>query len=126
MLDRLGAVLCQIAATHLLTGVTVVDGRTSLVVPVMNYAGLVDAMFHLIRQNGGDQTAVLIRMLEVLTAAAGCDIDPVRRRELRRHADLVLGDAERNIKTPSDVADLRLRYTDFARTAGTSTAARAR
>ncbi len=74
--------------------------------PAVDYDGLVDAMFHLIRQNAAGSAAVLIRMLEVLTSVAGCERDPTRLAVLQRHADLILGDAERDVATPADLADL--------------------
>jgi uncharacterized membrane protein len=114
VLDRMGAALCELAPRHLPHGRVERDGRTVLAVPVVDYAGLVDTMFHLIRQNAGGSAAVLIRMLEVLTAAAGLERDPSRLEVLRRHADLVLGDGERDVTTPSDLADLRGRHHRFA------------
>ncbi len=51
--------------------------------------------------------------LEVLTAVASCEHDPRRVDALQRHANLILGDAERHIDNPSDLDDLRGRYRDF-------------
>ena len=71
-------------------------------------------MFHLIRQSAAGSASVLIRMIEVLTAVAGCERDGARQAELRRHADLILGDAERDVKTPADLLDVRDRHARFA------------
>ena len=49
-LDRLGAALCELAPRTCRPGVVRGDGRAALVGHV-DYAGLVDAMFHMIRQN---------------------------------------------------------------------------
>ncbi len=38
---------------------------------------------------------------------------PARLAALKRHADHVLGDAERDISTPADLADPRARYSRF-------------
>ena len=70
-------------------------------------------MFHMIRQNGTHNPAVLIRMLEVLTAVISCERDPTRMAALERHAGLILEDAERNISTPADLADIRERHKAF-------------
>ena len=113
VLDRLGAALCDAAPLQLRSGVTLRNGRPRLVVPSVDYGGLVDCMFHLIRQNAAGSTAVLMRALEVLTAVAGCERVPARQAELRRHADLVLADAERDIANPSDLAELQRRHTRF-------------
>ncbi len=113
VLDRLGLALSEVAPVFLPTGVTLRHGEVALVVPGFDYDGLVDAMFHLIRQNATSSTAVLIRLLEVLTAVVSCEHDPDRVKQLQRHADLVLGDAERHIDNPSDLDDIRERYRGF-------------
>lgn len=116
VLDRLGAALCKIAGLHLRTGVHWRDDQPTLVVPVVDYDGLVDTMFHMIRQNAARSPAVLIRMLEVFTAVVSCDRDPKRIAALGRHAALVLSDAERHVYTPADLADVRQRHGSFAAT----------
>ena len=113
VLDHLALALSEVAPVHLPTGVTLRNGEVALVVPGFDYDGLVDAMFHLIRQNATGSTAVLARMLEVLTGVASCEHDDQRVQALRRHADLILSDAERHIDNPSDLEDLRARYRDF-------------
>jgi uncharacterized membrane protein len=109
-LDRLGAALCDIAPVFLPTGVHRRDGRLALAMPGVDYDGVADGMFHMIRQNAAGSAAVLIRMLDVLTAVAHCDHAPERRGTLRRHADLVLADANRTIGNLSDLRDLRARH----------------
>ena len=112
-LDRLGAALCDVAFLHLPTGVFLRRGQPALVVPNIDYDGLVDAMFQTIRQNAAGSPVVLIRLLEVLTSVLSCEHDPARVDTLQRHADLVLGDAERDISTPADLGNLRKRYARF-------------
>ena len=113
MLDRLGASLCDIAPVHLGSGVYLRGGRPALIVPAVDYDGLTDTMFHMIRQNGNGSTAVLVRMLEVLTGVASCERQSGRLAALRRHADLILGDAERSIPNRADLADVQRRYGMF-------------
>jgi uncharacterized membrane protein len=113
VLDRLGATLCAIVPRHLPRGLIEHDDRIVLMVPVVDYDGLVDAMFHLIRQNAAGSATVLIRMLEVLTAVVGVERRPERLAVLRRHADLVLGDGERDVSTPADLDDLKARHRRF-------------
>ncbi len=113
VVDRFGAALSELAPLHLPSGVFVHDGTPTLVVPSVDYDGLTDAMFHMIRQNGAGSPTVLIRMLDILTAVVSCEHDPSRRTALRRHADLVLGDAKRNIATPEDLGDIILRHSGF-------------
>ncbi len=115
VLDRMGAALCDIARRHLPTGVTLREGRPALVFSATTYDGLVDSMFFMIRQNAAGTPSVLIRMLEVLQSVLCCEHDPARQRTLRRHADLVLEDAERTISTATDLNDVRQRHADFSR-----------
>ena len=113
VLDRLGAALCDAARLHFWRGVVLRNGRAALVVPAIDYGGLVDAMFHLIRQNAAGSAAVLIRQLEVLTATALCENDPARQHELQRHADLILADAEHDVPNAADLSEIRRRHTRF-------------
>ena len=114
VVDRLGASLCDAVPLHFATGVTLRNGKPALVRPRIDYDGLVDGMFHLIRQNAAGSAAVLIRMLEVLASVAGCERNPARLAVLQRHADLIQGDAERDVSTPSDLDDVRNRHKRFA------------
>ena len=113
VLDRLGSALCDCVPVRLRSGVSLRNGRAVLVVPAVDYDGLADGMFHMIRQNGGDAPAVLVRMLEVLTAVISCEHAPPRVATLRRHADLVLADAERTIANRADLGDIRARHAGF-------------
>ncbi len=110
VLDRLGAALCDVASVHLATGVFERESRIVLQVPAIDYGGLLDSMFHMIRQNAGGSVAVLARMLEVLTAVGSCENDPGRRAELHRHTDLILADAVRSVANSHDLDDLRQRH----------------
>jgi uncharacterized membrane protein len=113
VLDRLGAALCDAVPLHLATGVTLRGGRPVLVTPSVDYDGLTDAMFHMIRQNAAGSPAVLIRMLEVLSSVAGYERAPGRLAALQRHADLVLDDANRDVAAPADRADVGARHRRF-------------
>jgi uncharacterized membrane protein len=113
VLDRLGAALCDLVSCHLPTGVVVKESRQVLVIPSIDYDGLVDAMFHMIRQNGSRSTAVLVRILEILTAVVSLEKMPDRIATLRRHADLVLDDAGRYLESPADLNEIRRRHKGF-------------
>ncbi|MCG5480998.1 DUF2254 domain-containing protein [Sinorhizobium alkalisoli] len=114
VIDRLGAALCDLAPLRLPSGVVLHEGKPGLVMPAVEYDGLVDVMFHMIRQSGSGSTAVLIRILDVLTAAVSCERQPKRVATLERHADLVMGDACRTIGNPYDLGDVQKRYRGFA------------
>jgi uncharacterized membrane protein len=113
VLERLGSTLCDIVPLQLPTGVWVRDDRVALVVPSLDYDELVDAMFHMIRQNARGSTAVLLKLLTVLTWVVSCERDLSRIRTLQRHADLVLADAERDVANRADLDDLRTRFRRF-------------
>ena len=118
VLDRLGAALCEVATKKLPNGVWVRAGRVVMVMPTVDYDGLTDTMFHLIRQNASTSATVLIRMLEVIRSIMSCERDPIRLTALERHADMVMGDAEKSISTPEDLADIRARRAACSTTKG--------
>ncbi|MEO8321308.1 MAG: DUF2254 family protein, partial [Bradyrhizobium sp.] len=113
VLDRLGAALCEVKPLYLPTGVWTAHGRPVLVVPHIQYDQLVNTMFHMIRQNASGNATVLMRQLEVLTQVVSCERDRARMIGLKRHADLICEDAERDIATPGDLDDLRRRHSAF-------------
>lgn len=84
VLDRLGATLCDLARHRLPDGRERRGGRVVLERPATGYAGLLDATLHPMRQAAGEPS-VLLRLLEVIAAAAEAERDPARRRELSRH-----------------------------------------
>ncbi len=116
VLERLGAALCDVVPLHLPDGVHLREGRVVLLVPALDYAGLLGAMFDLIRQNAAGSAAVFARLLEVLTAVVSCEREPSRQGALKRQADLVLHDAERDVVTPADLDGVRRCHARFAAT----------
>lgn len=110
VIDRLGAALCELSRQQLPTGVSERNGRPVLVVPAIDFAGLMDAMLHGIRQSAAANPAVLIRMLEMLRAVAAAEGRPERVNSIRRHSDLVLAQAERTVESTSDLEDIRNRH----------------
>lgn len=102
VLDRLGAALCSLAGRELADGRVWRAGRVRVARPSTDYAGLLDAMFHMLRESGAGQPAAMIRLLDVLAGVASVERDPARRREIRRHVELAAGAALRG--TPDDAA----------------------
>jgi len=113
VLDRLGSALCEMKPLRLQTGVSTKEDRIVLVVPHVRYDELVGAMFHMIRQNAAGKPSVLIRMIEVMTWVVSCERDPMRMEAVRKHADLVMRDAEQDVGSPSDLNDIRARHRAF-------------
>ncbi len=115
VLDRLGATLAGLAGRHLPDGVFPRDGTVRLVRPATDYAGLADAMFHMLRQAASGQPAVMIRMLEVLAAVAAVEPDSGRRAVLARHADLAAAAALRGTRDASARRAIRDRLASVIR-----------
>lgn len=106
VLDRLGAALCALAPRRLPDPGVACEGRVVLHRPVTDYAGLLDAMFHTIRQNAAGNPSVLIRLLEVLARVAEVERHPQRRAELRRHAALALRTGRIGLRDTADAEAL--------------------
>lgn len=113
VLDRLGAVLCELAGCRLDSGVWLHEGTLVLQTPGVGYERLAGLMLHMIRQNAGGQPAILIRMLDVLAQVATCEGDPARRVILVHHADLICDDAKRSVANPADQATVLARGARF-------------
>lgn len=109
VLDRLGAALCQIAPRRLPRTTVERGGRAVLHRQVTDYAGLCDAMFHMIRQSAAGSPAVLIRLLETLGRVMAVERRAERRAELLRHAELAVSAGRIGIADPGDVAALEAR-----------------
>jgi uncharacterized membrane protein len=115
VLDRLGASLCEVAPRHLPGGAVLRGGRAVLRRrrPV-DYDGLCDAMFHMVRQYAAvGSPAVLIRLLETLARVAAVETRPERRAALRRHADLALAAGRAGIRDTAALANLEARHRDL-------------
>lgn len=89
VLDHFGEALCDLANHSMRPQTLPADGPPRYVRPQTDYEGLVDLMFHMIRQSATESPAVLIRLAEVLAAVADVETDPARRRILARHAALL-------------------------------------
>ena len=72
-----------------------------------------DAVSATLRRNAEGSPAVLIRLIEGLTAIARAGADAARRAMLRRQADLAETAAERNGVQPAATADLQGRRRAF-------------
>ncbi|MFC7475478.1 DUF2254 domain-containing protein [Dankookia sp. GCM10030260] len=110
VLDRLGAALCELASHDLPSGCHWRDGKFRLSRGTTDYAGLVDAMFHMLRQAGTGAPAVMIRMLEIFDEVAAVEQDAQRRRSLRRHIVLTRDAATAATQDSAALAAIEARY----------------
>jgi uncharacterized membrane protein len=111
VLDRLGAALSGLAGRYLPPAVVLRDDAVVLHRRVTTYDGLCDAMFHMIRQAGAGQAAVLIRLVEVIDEALDVEPDPARRAHLLHHVRLAAGAGREGIADAAGKADLDARVT---------------
>ena len=79
---------------------------TELLQPTPDYEGLIDAMFHTIRQNASGSAFVLIRMLDVLGKVAEVERATDRLANLDRHADLILRAGEGGVESAEALEEL--------------------
>lgn len=110
VLDRLGAALCELAGRDLPSGCLRRDGRLRLSRSATDYEGLLDAMFHMLRQAGAGTPAVMIRLIEVLGEVAAVERDAQRRRCLRRHVVLARNAALAATRDASAIASIEHRH----------------
>lgn len=109
VLDRLGAALCEIASRELRGSTLERNGKVVLYRQVTDYAGLCDAMFHMIRQNASGSPSVLIHLLETIGQVIAVETRVERRVELLRHAELTLAAGRLGIQDPADIAAFEAR-----------------
>jgi len=112
VLDRLGAALCELVGRTLLSGETLRNGVPRVQRPSTDYTGLLDAMFHMLRQSGASIPPVMIRLLEVITEVGCLERDPERRVQLRRHADLARRAATADTRDSAALSSIEVRYAE--------------
>lgn len=115
VLDRFGDVLCGMAGRHLPGRAVFRAGRAVLFRRAVDYDGLLDAMLHMLRQNGAGSAAVLLRLMEMLGAVLAVEQAPARRAALRRHAELALALGRQTLQEQAAVSDLEARHAALPR-----------
>jgi uncharacterized membrane protein len=104
-LDWLGDALARLAPRHLPDGVIWRESRPVLYRPAIDYAGLCDAMFHMIGQNAAGSAGTLIHLPDMLDRVLKIGRDPARRVALCRHADLVHAAGRQGLDDPAALED---------------------
>ncbi|GEM46043.1 DUF2254 domain-containing protein [Deinococcus cellulosilyticus] len=110
-MDRMGSGLCLLRKRYLRSGVHLdAQGNVRLIQPMVTFGGLIDEMFHLIRQFGSKSPAITIRMLEVLAVVMEVLDEPEYQEHVLRHARMVWEAGKANLSSPEDEQDLKRRY----------------
>jgi uncharacterized membrane protein len=117
-IDWLSAGLSRVSGRTLAEGVYRDGfGRVRLIESDPSYARMVNRAVDKTRQAARGMPAVIIRLLDALTAVAEQTRTPEQRRVLARQASMILEDAERSVPEPNDREDIRARYRRFISTA---------
>ncbi len=110
-IDRLAAVLCQVAQKRFPPAYRCdPDGSLRIVTQSSDFLGFVDAAFNQVRQHAGQHPAVLIRLMEAIGVVAGAVRTDKQRHALRLHAELVHNVATDSFTQARDRKDLNDRY----------------
>ncbi len=108
--DRLGSALCRLARREMPSARRKDEaGVLRVIAPAISFAHLVDASFNQIRQHGGRDAAVTLRLLEVIAAVAGAAQTSQDRTALLRHAQMIVGGAGEAFVEAQDRAELQQR-----------------
>jgi uncharacterized membrane protein len=110
-IDWLSAGLSELSQRSLTEGVyRDRDRRIRLISSDPSYRRMVNRAFDKIRQCAQGMPAVLIRLLDALTAVAGATAEPSQRQALVRQGEMVLALAESTVGEPRDLEDVRRRH----------------
>ena len=86
------------------------EEQLRVIAKTTDFAGLMDICFNQIRQFGSGSPAVLIRMMEVLSALAELARNAEQMDAIQQHAAMVKRAAQQGLTEPNDLADLEERF----------------
>jgi uncharacterized membrane protein len=113
-IDWLSAGLSRVSGRELAEGVYRDGfGRVRLIESDPSYERMVNRAFDKVRQAARGMPAVLIRMVDALTAIVEQATSLDQRRILARQAQMILQSAEESVPEPNDREDIRIRYRRF-------------
>ena len=112
VVDNLSANLAKLSTEPLDANlIAEAEGKVRLRVKGVGFPQLLDSCFHMLRQNSDGSVTVTCRLLEGLAMIAEATEDVENLRALQGHADRILRQAEISFADPTDLADIRERYT---------------
>jgi uncharacterized membrane protein len=110
-IDWLSSGLSRISSRTLVEGVyRDREGRIRLIETDPSYARMVNRAFDKVRQAARGMPAVIIRMLDALSAIANETSSPERRRVLLRQGEAIIRGARETVTEPNDLQDIEARY----------------
>lgn len=110
VLDRISVIMIELTARHFPHRRRLLDDKLRLVVARPSFESLLGLSFDQIRHWGGQNPAVLGRLLEVLGDMLAVSPTNRRRALIQAYAQRVLAAAERGIDEDGDLAWIRGRY----------------
>lgn len=110
-IDRLAAILCQIAQKQF-PSPAYYDAEDTLriVAKTTTFKGYVDTAFNQIRQNSQSSPAVMIKLMEAINLVMSHLTLPEQYRALRKHAEMIKNTGQNNLTERQDQQDLQSRY----------------
>ncbi|MBD3674945.1 MAG: DUF2254 domain-containing protein [Planctomycetaceae bacterium] len=89
------------------------DQKLRVIASPFTFTGVLDSGLNQIRQCSSGIASVLIRMLERLTMLATFVTRKQDRDGVRKHAEMVLREAQQSLHEPEDLETIKNRYDDF-------------
>ncbi|MCU0493045.1 MAG: DUF2254 domain-containing protein [Chloroflexaceae bacterium] len=110
-IDRLGAVLCQLAGRTMPDAYRYDDdGYLRVITPPVTFAHLVNVACDQIRQYGRSSVAVTIRLLEMLERVADYSYTDEQRTALLRQVEMIWHGSQQTLAETADRADVERQY----------------
>jgi uncharacterized membrane protein len=113
-IDWLSAGLSKVSGRSLREGVyRDREGRVRLIESDPSYTRMLDRGFDKVRQAATGMPAVIIRLLESLTAIAAASTSDGQRSALLRQGESIVRSARQSVTDPGDLSDINDRYRHF-------------
>jgi uncharacterized membrane protein len=110
-IDNLASVMCYLARAHFPSPYRFdEEDRLRVIANNLTFSGMMNAAFNQIRQFGEGSPAVLIRLMDALVTINGFVPSDEKKKEVTRHAKMVLHAARRNFAEPRDLKDMEARF----------------
>ncbi len=110
-IDRLAAILCQIARKQFPSPFHCNEaGKIHIVAKTTTFEGYVDTAFNQIRQNSKSSPAVMIKLMDAIYMIVNHLSLPEQYGIVRKHAEMIKNTGQNNLEEQQDQQDLQSRY----------------